>query len=150
MSSRIADCVHATHLPIAPARTSQEDIVRLIQLLDAVNQGGSGPWSLTPDFTVTTADVTADRQQFDRLIAGLIPCRTGDPELWFAEQSAQVEQAKALCRECPLQQGCLAGAIERAEPWGVWGGEVFVAGQVVASKRGRGRPRKDASAVPAA
>ena len=126
--------------------------MRLIQLLDAVNQGGSGPWSLTPasPVTVTTADVTADRQQFERMIAGLIPCRTSDPELWFAEQSAQVEQAKALCRECPLQQGCLAGAIERAEPWGVWGGEVFVAGQVVASKRGRGRPRKDASAVPAA
>ncbi|OZB46955.1 MAG: transcription factor WhiB, partial [Cellulomonas sp. 14-74-6] len=31
-----------------------------------------------------------------------------------------------------------------AEPWGVWGGEVFVAGQVVAVKRGRGRPRKEA------
>ena len=56
-----------------------------------------------------------------------------------------VEQAKALCRTCPLLEGCLAGAVERQEPWGVWGGEVFVGGQVVAVKRGRGRPRKDAS-----
>ena len=23
---------------------------------------------------------------------------------------------------------CLAGAIERAEPWGVWGGEIFERG----------------------
>ena len=30
----------------------------------------------------------------------------------------------------------------RREPWGVWGGEVFVEGRVVAVKRGRGRPRK--------
>lgn len=85
--------------------------------------------------------------EFDRLIADLIPCRSNDPELWFAEHTAQVEQAKALCRACPLRDGCLAGALEREEPWGVWGGEVFVAGQVVPTKRGRGRPRKDAAAA---
>ena len=110
--------------------------MRLTTLLDTVNQGGSGPW---PPTVVTTTD---DRQKFDRMIADLIPCRSNDPELWFAEQSAQVELAKALCRECPLVAGCLAGAVERQEPWGVWGGEVFVAGAVVATKRGRGRPRK--------
>ncbi|WP_367188085.1 WhiB family transcriptional regulator [Cellulomonas sp. 73-92] len=86
---------------------------------------------------------TTGADDFDRLVADLIPCRTHDPELWFAEHTAQVEQAKALCRTCPLLEGCLAGAIEREEPWGVWGGEVFVGGQVVATKRGRGRPRKD-------
>ncbi len=36
---------------------------------------------------------------------------------------------------------CLAGALERREPWGVWGGELFVSGVVVARKRPRGRPR---------
>ena len=117
--------------------------MRPTMLLDAVHQGGSGPW---PPTLATQA--TADRELFDRLVAGMVPCRAGDPELWFAEQSAQVEQAKALCRECPLIEGCLAGAIDRAEPWGVWGGEVFVGGVVVATKRGRGRPRKNA--VPAA
>jgi len=115
----------------------QEDIVRLTTLLDAVNQGGSGPWPPT-----STVDVTDDRAQFDRLVARLIPCRMGDPELWFAEQFDQVELAKQLCAGCPLRAGCLEGALERAEPWGVWGGEVFVGGQVVAAKRGRGRPRK--------
>ncbi|RYV50448.1 WhiB family transcriptional regulator [Pengzhenrongella frigida] len=117
--------------------------MRLTSLLDTVGQGGSGPWP--PRAAV---DVTDDRAQFDRLIAGLIPCKTGDPELWFAEQSAQVEQAKLLCRGCPLRAGCLEGALERAEPWGVWGGEVFVAGQVVATKRGRGRPRKVVADAP--
>jgi WhiB family transcriptional regulator, redox-sensing transcriptional regulator len=112
--------------------------VRLTTLLDTVNQGGSGPWPLTGS-TATTDD----RQQFDLLLADLIPCRSNDPELWFAEQTAQVEAAKALCRECPLIEGCLAGAIERAEPWGVWGGQVFIGGVVVPTKRGRGRPRKN-------
>ena len=111
--------------------------MRLAMLLDAVNQGGSGPWPPTDP-----VGVIDDRLLFDRLIAGLIPCRSGDPELWFAEQNAQVEHAKSLCRACPLRAACLAGALEREEPWGVWGGEVFVAGQVVATKRGRGRPRK--------
>lgn len=70
-----------------------------------------------------------------------IPCRT-DPELWFAESPVDVELAKGLCRECPVRAQCLAGALERAEPWGVWGGELFVSGVVVARKRPRGRPRK--------
>jgi WhiB family redox-sensing transcriptional regulator len=77
-------------------------------------------------------------------MAGLLPCRTNDPELWFAERQADVERAKALCADCPLVGGCLAGAVERREPWGVWGGQVFVDGVAVATKRGRGRPRKAA------
>jgi WhiB family redox-sensing transcriptional regulator len=37
---------------------------------------------------------------------------------------------------------CLAGALRRREPWGVWGGELLVRGVVVPRKRPRGRPRK--------
>ena len=70
-----------------------------------------------------------------------LPCQT-DPELWFAELPADVETAKALCRECPVRPQCLASALERAEPWGVWGGELFAQGVVVPRKRPRGRPRK--------
>ncbi len=70
-----------------------------------------------------------------------IPCRR-EPELWFAESPADVEMAKHLCGSCPVRAECLAGAMERAEPWGVWGGELFVSGAVVARKRPRGRPRK--------
>ncbi|GAA4090236.1 hypothetical protein Acsp04_00440 [Actinomadura sp. NBRC 104425] len=71
-----------------------------------------------------------------------LPCRT-DPELFFAEDPADVELAKSLCLECPLRKACLAGALERKEPWGVWGGELFVRGVVVPRKRPRGRPRKN-------
>ncbi|MGN6633886.1 MAG: WhiB family transcriptional regulator [Oryzihumus sp.] len=71
-----------------------------------------------------------------------IPCRENDAELWFAESPADVEFAKSLCGTCPAKAQCLAGALERQEPWGVWGGELFVQGVVVARKRPRGRPRK--------
>lgn len=73
-----------------------------------------------------------------------LPCRlVDDPEVFFAEQPADVEYAKALCRQCPVQDTCLAGALERHEPWGVWGGQLLVHGEVVARKRPRGRPRKN-------
>ncbi|EFL02520.1 MULTISPECIES: WhiB family transcriptional regulator [unclassified Streptomyces] len=82
----------------------------------------------------------------DAAIEGLdtpVPCRAYDPEVFFAESPADVEYAKSLCRTCPLVEACLAGAKERREPWGVWGGELFVQGVVVARKRPRGRPRKN-------
>ena len=72
-----------------------------------------------------------------------IPCRSRDPELFFAERPEDVEQAKALCTGCPVRPACMAGALERREPWGVWGGELFVQGVVVPRKRPRGRPRKN-------
>jgi WhiB family redox-sensing transcriptional regulator len=73
----------------------------------------------------------------------VIPCREYDAELWFAESPADVEFAKSLCGTCPALQECLAGALERREPWGVWGGQLFVQGVVVPRKRPRGRPRKN-------
>jgi WhiB family redox-sensing transcriptional regulator len=72
-----------------------------------------------------------------------LPCRFVDPEVFFAESPVDVENAKALCQDCPVRAVCLAGALERREPWGVWGGELFVQGVVVARKRPRGRPRKE-------
>jgi WhiB family redox-sensing transcriptional regulator len=71
------------------------------------------------------------------------PCRSYDPELWFAERPDDVALAQALCSGCPLRVACLAGALDRREPWGVWGGELFERGSVVARKRRPGRPRKD-------
>jgi WhiB family redox-sensing transcriptional regulator len=83
----------------------------------------------------------------DRQMAALsggvgIPCRDFDAELWFAERPEDVEYAKSLCGACPMRVGCLAGALERQEPWGVWGGQLLVQGAIVARKRPRGRPRK--------
>lgn len=119
-------------------------------MLDTIPDGGSGPW-LSPRTTVDSnnpfiepdlAESWVTDEGVRRLVARAIPCRSNDPELWFAERAADLEQAKALCKECPLIRGCLDGALDRGEPWGVWGGEVLVDGAVVARKRGRGRPSK--------
>jgi WhiB family redox-sensing transcriptional regulator len=70
-----------------------------------------------------------------------LPC-TEDPELFFAESPEDVETAKAMCRGCEARLACLTGALERREPWGVWGGELLIRGAIVPRKRPRGRPRK--------
>ena len=86
--------------------------------------------------------IVAVAGQATALPGGLdLPC-TEDPELFFAESPQDVEQAKAMCRECPARLACLAGALERREPWGVWGGELLMSGAIVPRKRPRGRPRK--------
>jgi WhiB family transcriptional regulator, redox-sensing transcriptional regulator len=103
---------------IPPPRSSRRNTVQLTALFDTLDE------------------------RVDEPIASQMPCRVNDPELWFAESPADVEFAKALCRTCPVREACLAGALERREPWGVWGGELFIAGVVVPRKRPRGRPRK--------
>ncbi len=79
-----------------------------------------------------------------------LPCWAVDPEVFFAELPAEVEAAKRVCAGCPVRQECLAGAVSRREPYGVWGGELVIAGAVVARKRPRGRPRKTPEPIPAA
>lgn len=71
-----------------------------------------------------------------------VPCRAADPDLWFADSPVELERAKALCAQCPIRATCLSAALDRAEPWGVWGGEILDQGVVIARKRPRGRPRK--------
>jgi WhiB family redox-sensing transcriptional regulator len=71
-----------------------------------------------------------------------LPCQRLDAALWFSNVPAELNLAKSHCRGCPNRQSCLAGAIERAEPTGVWGGEIFERGRIVEFKRPRGRPRK--------
>lgn len=102
----------------------------------AVDTVSSTDWSVLSGDLMTVEPVWAFEVR--------TPCRTNDPELWFAQDLPTVERAQTLCRACPLSQECLAGAIARREPWGVWGGEVFEQGEVVARKRRPGRPRKDA------
>ena len=63
-------------------------------------------------------------------------------ELFFSEQLDDIAAAKAFCAGCPVKDDCLDRALTRREPWGVWGGELFVHGKVVAQKRKRGRPPK--------
>ncbi|MCL6550182.1 MAG: WhiB family transcriptional regulator [Acidothermus cellulolyticus] len=72
-----------------------------------------------------------------------IPCLQVNPDIFFAEDPEDIDVAKALCRRCPRRVACLDDALQRREPWGVWGGELFCGGRVVSQKRPRGRPRKE-------
>jgi len=54
-------------------------------------------------------------------------CRDEDPELFFpigytGPALRQVEDAKAVCRRCPVVSDCLAWALQSGQDAGVWGG----------------------------
>jgi WhiB family redox-sensing transcriptional regulator len=104
---------------------------------DAAGCEASRPAAAWPEPDVRGVSGTATA-----LPAGLdLPCAE-DPELFFAESPEDVETAKAMCRGCRARPACLTGALERREPWGVWGGELLMRGAIVPRKRPRGRPRK--------
>ncbi len=54
-----------------------------------------------------------------------LPCQEHNPRLWFSDQPSELNRAKDYCRRCPYRCHCLAGAVKRAEPHGVWGGEIL-------------------------
>ncbi|MFJ3274134.1 WhiB family transcriptional regulator [Streptomyces sp. NPDC086776] len=54
-------------------------------------------------------------------------CREADPVLFFPEGddatiALLTQEAKGYCRTCPVSTRCQIDALERAEPFGVWGG----------------------------
>jgi WhiB family transcriptional regulator, redox-sensing transcriptional regulator len=54
-------------------------------------------------------------------------CRQVDPELFFPIGNSgpallQIEEAKQVCRRCPVVQECLHWAIDSGQDAGVWGG----------------------------
>ena len=62
--------------------------------------------------------------------------------LFFSDHVLDIARAKAICSRCALSESCLSDALEREEPWGVWGGELLSGGRIVAHKRPGGRPPK--------
>jgi WhiB family redox-sensing transcriptional regulator len=71
-------------------------------------------------------------------------CRTepSATDVFFSEETADIVAAKRMCAACPVLAPCLEGALERAEPCGVWGGQLFSNGKIQTTKRRRGRPPK--------
>jgi WhiB family redox-sensing transcriptional regulator len=63
--------------------------------------------------------------------------------LFFSEELGDIAAAKRICAGCPVIEPCLQGALDRREPWGVWGGQLFLNGKVLPFKRKRGRPPKN-------
>jgi WhiB family transcriptional regulator, redox-sensing transcriptional regulator len=102
-------------------------------------RAGLSPLTTVPRDTTGPRDTTVPRDTTGLILD--LPC-TENPELFFAESPQDVEQAKAMCRGCRIRLACLAGALERREPWGVWGGELLINGSIVPRKRPRGRPRR--------
>ena len=73
-------------------------------------------------------------------------CRDGTgqlTDLFFSDEIPDILRAKQICSTCPVAAPCLEGALERREPWGVWGGQLFANGRILAQKRKRGRPPKN-------
>jgi WhiB family redox-sensing transcriptional regulator len=62
--------------------------------------------------------------------------------VFFSSEPQDIARAKRLCLSCAALIPCLEGALERREPWGVWGGQLFLDGTIVSIKRRRGRPPK--------
>jgi len=57
----------------------------------------------------------------------LAACRDEDPELFFPVGNTgiallQIEEAKSVCRRCPVMEQCLGWALESGQDAGVWGG----------------------------
>jgi len=70
-------------------------------------------------------------------------CAGEDPELFFpigenGPALLQTEEAKSVCRSCPLMDSCLQGALERNEQ-GVWGGTDDAERRRIKRRRARDR-----------
>ena len=72
-------------------------------------------------------------------------CNDGSGRLagiFFSQELQDIARAKLICATCPAMIACLEGALARREPWGVWGGQLFLDGRIQATRRRRGRPPK--------
>lgn len=71
-------------------------------------------------------------------------CRTEavPSALFFSEDLGEIADAKRVCAQCAVMASCLEQAILNQEPFGVWGGQLFLNGRMLAVKRRRGRPPK--------
>lgn len=96
-----------------------------------------------PD-SVEVVDEFEDQMDTDTSTA-VARCSDGNGTLsflFFSDDEFEIARAKAICSKCRLAADCLSGALERAEVYGVWGGELLIDGVIVKVKRGRGRPPK--------
>src|SRR3954447_7727565 len=72
-------------------------------------------------------------------------CLDKDPELFFPVGNTgpallQIEEAKSVCRRCPVIDTCLQWALESGQDAGVWGG--MSEDERRALKRRAARPRR--------
>jgi WhiB family transcriptional regulator, redox-sensing transcriptional regulator len=104
------------------------------------------PGTVPPPRTSEAAQIAARKRERDRLatarrrarrrpvvpqlVAPLLPgaaCRAADPALFFPDpgDTCAEAQAVAICAGCPARAACYAGAVQRGERFGIWGGVNF-------------------------
>lgn len=71
-------------------------------------------------------------------------CLAEDPELFFpvgtlGPAAGQAEEAKTVCRRCPVLTECLTWALETGVEYGVWGGQTQEERRSFRRRRARGR-----------
>lgn len=104
--------------------TERETSIRLCtyqrQICRWKAQARTQPAKTQEDTPVDTSHSTADWRH-------RAACRNEDPERFFPVGNTgpallQIEEAKAVCRRCPVQEQCLQWALETRQDAGVWGG----------------------------
>jgi WhiB family redox-sensing transcriptional regulator len=48
--------------------------------------------------------------------------QTDDPDAFYPEKGGPTQKGKAVCGRCDVRAACLAYALDRNEPYGIWGG----------------------------
>ena len=94
---------------------------------------------------MTTIEINRSETIAVALRARVARCADGNgtlTPLFFSDNVIDIARAKAICAKCALAEACLNDALDREEPWGVWGGELLSGGRIVAHKRPGGRPPK--------
>lgn len=111
--------VHPTPKPSLKSRP----VLNLVGLPSAAPLGKS-----------TRADTTDEgRRRLQQIAGGGEPesegfskdnglCAETYPDAFFPEKGESTSEAKKVCRECPIRDGCLEYALVNDEKFGVWGG----------------------------
>lgn len=73
-------------------------------------------------------------------------CRDEDSELFFPVGTRgpalrQAEDAKSVCRVCPVQEQCAQWALDSGQEHGIWGGLDEEQRRALARRQARGRAR---------
>ena len=71
---------------------------------------------------IRRTNFASEKDRFRAAVRVVEPACSGLYDLFDREDYLHEEQAKAICRTCPLVDMCLAYALEAREPSSVWGG----------------------------
>ena len=116
-------------------------------LLDLPRPGSSALEPPPQSAADEVVDVCVDLGESDAPVgSSYARCADGNgtlTHLFFSDDDFDIARSKAICAKCGLAPTCLSDALERAEPYGVWGGQLLIDGVIVEVKRGRGRPPKN-------